>query len=516
MPAALLSVTDKSGLIPFARGLLELGYTLLSTGGTAKLLREHGLQVQDVAVYTGSPEIMDGRVKTLHPKVHGGILMDRSNPQHLVEANAHAISPIDLVVVNLYRFKEEALANNLAPEAAIEFIDIGGPTMLRAAAKNWQHCLAVVDPSDYQKVLSALRERELVPALRRQLAAKVFRATSQYDAMIGEFLTEPPTTALPEKTQLDLDKVQPLRYGENPHQNAAFYAPSHLPRSGFASAPLLQGKELSYNNILDLEAATALVSDLSNPAVVIVKHTNPCGVATGDRPQLQLYEQALACDPKSAFGGIVAFNRPLTAATAKALTGIFLECVAAPGIESEAQQILKAKPNLRVLVADFAASGAAQQPRLGWRSVQGGFLIQDVDITTTDPARWQVMTQKSPTATQSADLCFAMTVAKHVKSNAIVFVKDGLTFGIGAGQMSRIDSAHAAVAKAKECGRSLSGTVMASEAFFPFRDTVEFAASLGITAIVQPGGSLRDQESIEAANAAGIVMVFTGVRHFRH
>lgn len=516
MPAALLSVTDKTGLIPFAKGILELGYSLLSTGGTAKLLRDNGLSVQDVASHTGSPEIMDGRVKTLHPKIHGGILLDRSNPQHLAEANMHAITPIDLVVVNLYRFKEEALAKRLTPEAAIEFIDIGGPTMLRAAAKNWQHCLAVVDPADYEQVLTALRERHVAAKLRRTLAAKVFRTTSQYDAMIAEFLEDQPSTALAVDTHVTLQEVSALRYGENPHQKAALYTNSADARSGFAAAPLLQGKELSYNNILDLDAAAALVSDLPNPGVVIVKHTNPCGVATGNAAQLSLYEQALAADPKSAFGGIVACNRPLEASTAAALTKLFLECVAAPEFEPEALKILQSKPNLRVLVADFAKSGAGQQARISWRSVRGGFLLQDVDTAMVNPETWQVVTQRAPSSMQATDLCFAMTVAKHVKSNAIVFAKDGVTFGIGAGQMSRIDSAQAAVAKANECGRSLQGSVMASEAFFPFRDTVEFAARHGVTAIIQPGGSMRDQESIDAANAAGIVMVFTGVRHFRH
>lgn len=515
MPAALLSVTDKSGLVPFARGLVELGYSLLSTGGTAKLLREHGLLTTDVAEYTGSPEIMDGRVKTLHPKVHGAILHDRLNPMHLADAERHGIGAIDIVVVNLYRFRDEALDRRLTPEAAIEHIDIGGPTMLRAAAKNWQYCLAVIDPRDYGVVLAALKDGQLPANFRRQMAAKVFRTISQYDDMISKYLDPQPNADLPTPAGLLAERVQTLRYGENPHQRAALFATTS-PRVGFAAAPCLQGKELSYNNILDLDAATALVADFDRSAVAIVKHTNPCGVAAGEAALVDLYQRALACDPKSAFGGIVAFNRLVDTATARALTGVFLECVAAPGFEPEALTILKAKPNLRVLLADFAASRSPHNTYPSVRTVQGGYLVQDMDHAKVDAAAWKVVTRKHPSETQARDLVFAMTVAKHVKSNAIVFAADERTLGVGAGQMSRVDSAQTAVAKAREFGQVLVGSVLASDAFFPFADTVEFAASHGVTAIIQPGGSIRDQDSIAAADAAGIAMVFTGVRHFRH
>lgn len=518
MPAALLSVTDKTGLLSFARGLAELGYTLLSTGGTAKLLRENGLPTTDVAAYTASPEILDGRVKTLHPKVHGAILHDRSNPTHVAEVERHGIGAIDVVVVNLYRFKEEALARGLTPEAAIEHIDIGGPTMLRAAAKNWMHCLPVIDPADYDSVLAALRQGKPERGFRQRLAAKVFRSVSRYDDMIASFLEQPPAGGgdilLPEGG-LVLERVAALRYGENPHQRAALYAPSGR-RTGFAAAACLQGKELSYNNILDLDAATALASDLDSPAVVIVKHTNPCGVATGDGPLAALFQKALASDPKSAFGGIVAFNRRVDRQAAEAAVSLFLECVAAPDFDDEALSVFKAKPNLRVLRAAFAGAGAGRDKGVSVRSVRGGYLVQDADTARTESTCWQVVTKAVPTPAQTLDLAFAMTVAKHVKSNAIVFARDGISVGVGAGQMSRVDSAQIAVAKAAEAGKPLAGTVLASDAFFPFRDTVEFAARHGVAAIVQPGGSIRDQESIDAADAAGIAMVFTGVRHFRH
>jgi phosphoribosylaminoimidazolecarboxamide formyltransferase/IMP cyclohydrolase len=518
VPAALLSVTDKTGLVPFARGLAELGYTLLSTGGTAKLLRESGLSTTDVADYTASPEILDGRVKTLHPKIHGAILHDRNNPGHVAEAERQGIGAIDLVVVNLYRFKEEALARRLTPEAAIEHIDIGGPTMLRAAAKNWMHCLPVIDPADYGAVLTALRQGRPERGFRQRLAAKVFRSVSAYDDMIASFLEERPAAdgdlLLPEGG-LALERVAALRYGENPHQRAALYAPAGR-RTGFAAAACLQGKELSYNNILDLDAATALASDLASPAVVIIKHTNPCGVATGERPLGALFQQALACDPKSAFGGIVAFNRKVDRKAAEAAVGLFLECVAAPAFDDEALAVFKAKPNLRVVHAPFAASGAGGEKTLSLRSVRGGYLVQDADTALAEATSWKVVTKATPTPAQSLDLVFAMTVAKHVKSNAIVFAREGISVGVGAGQMSRVDSAQIAVAKAAEAGKPLAGAVLASDAFFPFRDTVEFAARHGVAAIVQPGGSIRDQESIEAADAAKIAMVFTGMRHFRH
>ncbi len=517
---ALLSVTDKTGLAAFGKGLEQLGLTLLSTGGTAKLLRENGVAVSDVAEYTGSPEILDGRVKTLHPKVHGGILFDRSNPDHASQTSRAGIAAIDIVVVNLYRFKEEAVAKRLSAEEAIEHIDIGGPTMIRAAAKNWQYVLPVIDPSDYPAVLEALRQGGPTRAFRKQLAAKAFAAVSEYDRMIAEFLGEEAGdfAAFPSDWELRLRKVQDLRYGENPHQKAALYAPSAA-GEGFASLEILSGKELSYNNILDLDAATALAAEFDAPAVAIIKHTNPCGCATGNEGDLgAIFKRALACDPKSAFGGIVALNRKVDKAAAEAITSIFTECVAAPDFSDDALAVLKQKPNLRVLKASYARRSqvAAAPAALTVRSVQGAFLVQDLDSGSFNAEAWKAVTRKVPSAGELADLRFAMMVAKHVKSNAIVFAKDGATVGIGAGQMSRIDSANIAVAKAKDEGREIRGSVMASDAFFPFRDTVDFAAKQGVTAVVQPGGSKRDQDSVDAANEQGVAMVLTGERHFRH
>ncbi len=516
---ALLSVTDKTGLVPFARGLVELGFDLLSTGGTAKLLREHGMPVTDVADFTGSPEILGGRVKTLHPKVHGGILFDRERSEHVAESAKHGIKAIDLVVVNLYQFAAEAIAKGLPLEDAIEHIDIGGPTMLRAAAKNWRFTLPVIDPADYDAVLAALANGEVKKELRLQLAVKTFATISAYDHSIADYLGNSgvskeaaPKTDLP----VNLKLRQPLRYGENPHQAAGLYADASLPAVGFAAVELLGGKELSYNNILDLDAATALAAEFADPACVIIKHTNPCGCATSATAELaEIFRRALACDPKSAFGGIIALNRPVDAATATAVTSLFTECVAAPDFSPEALEILRQKPNLRILRAAFARHGHRSN-RDQLRSVYGAVLVQSEDTGSFDTAKWQPMTASKPNAATLADLKFAMIVAKHVKSNAIVFAKDGVTVAIGAGQMSRIDSANIAVAKAEAEGRSVKGSVLASDAFFPFSDTVEFAASQGVAAIVQPGGSKRDQDSVDAANKHGIAMVFTGERHFRH
>jgi len=529
---ALLSVTDKSGLVPFARGLVALGYELLSTGGTAKLLREHDVPVADVATYTGSPEILDGRVKTLHPKIHGGILYDRAQAAHVDEAAAHGIRPIDLVVVNLYRFAAEAVAKQLSREAAIEHIDIGGPTMLRAAAKNWLHATPLLDPSDYPEVLRALQSGGLSRPLRQRLAAKTFAAISAYDQQIAAYLSEAAADSAPASLgaslPLELRKVQDLRYGENPHQMAGLYVDSAKAPSGLGHIQLLSGKELSYNNILDLDAATALVREFTAPAVVIVKHTNPCGVAVGvDGDMASVFKAALACDPKSAFGGIIALNRPVDEAAALAITALFTECVAAPEFSAEALAIFQKKPNLRVLQAPYAAPSGTQQTKnsqptslgaadLHLRSVRGAFLVQEADAGHFDAAAWTTVTKVAPTASQRLDLELAMIIAKHVKSNAIVFVKDGVSVAIGAGQMSRVDAANTAVAKAAEQGRSIKGSVMSSDAFFPFRDTVDFAAAQGVAAIVQPGGSKRDGESIAAADAHGIAMMITGERHFRH
>lgn len=520
---ALLSVTDKTGLVPFAQGLVELGFELLSTGGTAKLLRDNGVPVMDVAVYTGSPEIMDGRVKTLHPKIHGGILFDRAQPHHAAEAATHGIRPIDLVVVNLYRFAEAAVAKQLSCAEAIEHIDIGGPTMLRAAAKNWLYATPVLDPADYLPVLQALKAGGLNRALRQSLAAKTFAAIAGYDQQIAAYLSVPAAAAglgeLGEALPLQLHKVQNLRYGENPHQKAGLYADAAKPASGLGQIQLLSGKELSYNNILDLDAATALVREFSTPAVVIVKHTNPCGVALGAEGDIAaVFQQALACDPKSAFGGIIALNRPVDRAAAEAITALFTECVAAPEFTAEALAIFKLKPNLRVLLAPYAAPSAPGElvEGLHVRSVRGAFLVQMPDTGNFDASTWQTVTKVAPTPSQRRDLELAMIIAKHVKSNAIVFVRDGVSVAIGAGQMSRIDAANTAVAKAREEGRTIKGSVMSSDAFFPFRDTVDFAAAHGVVAVVQPGGSKRDGESVAAADAHGMAMLVTGERHFRH
>jgi phosphoribosylaminoimidazolecarboxamide formyltransferase/IMP cyclohydrolase len=516
-PLALLSVTDKTGLVPFARALSELGYKLLSTGGTAKLLREQGVPVTDVAEFTGSPEILGGRVKTLHPQIHGGILVDRDRPEQMAEAAKHGIKPIDLVVVNLYQFVSEAVAKGLDLEFAIEYIDIGGPTMLRAAAKNWRHTLPVMDPNDYDEVLTALSRRDVSRSLRLRLAVKTFASISSYDQTIAGYLggadgSTTPASAL----TLNLRQVQGLRYGENPHQSAGLFADTSVPAVGFAKVELLGGKELSYNNILDLDAAAALAAEFEQPAVVIVKHTNPCGCATDVSGNMaEIFRKALACDPKSAFGGIVALNRTVDAAAATAITSIFTECVAAPEFSPEALAIFKQKPNLRILKASFARLG--QRPlRQHLRSVHGALLVQSEDGGSFAAESWKAVTKKAPDKATLSDLEFAMIVAKHVKSNAIVFVRDGVTVAIGAGQMSRIDAANIAVAKAASEGRDVKGSVLASDAFFPFGDTVEFAASHGVKAIVQPGGSKRDQDSIDAADLHNIAMVFTGERHFRH
>ena len=516
-PIALLSVTDKTGLVPFARGLSELGFKLLSTGGTAKLLREQGVPVTDVAEFTGSPEILGGRVKTLHPQIHGGILVDRDRPEQIAEAAKHGIKPIDLVVVNLYQFVSEAVAKGLDLESAIEHIDIGGPTMLRAAAKNWRHTLPVMDPHDYDEVLTALSRRDVSRSLRLRLAVKTFASISTYDQTIASYLGGAGVSTTPaDALTFNLRQVQSLRYGENPHQSAGLFADTAVPAVGFAKVELLGGKELSYNNILDLDAATALAAEFEQPAVVIVKHTNPCGCATDASGNMaEIFRKALACDPKSAFGGIIALNRTVDAAAATAITSIFTECVAAPDFSPEALAIFKQKPNLRILRAPFARLG--QRPlRQHVRSVHGAMLVQSEDGGSFAADAWKAVTKKAPDKSTLNDLQFAMIVAKHVKSNAIVFVRDGVTVAIGAGQMSRIDAANIAVAKAASEGRDVKGSVLASDAFFPFGDTVEFAASHGVKAIVQPGGSKRDQDSIDAADLHNIAMVFTGERHFRH
>ena len=519
-PMALISVTDKSGIVDFAKNLVANGYRILSTGGSAKVLRDGGVAVRDVAEYTKSPEIMNGRVKTLHPLVHGGILMDRDNPSHVNDAKAQGIEAIDLVVVNLYDFKENAAKEKLSLEKAIEYIDIGGPTMLRAAAKNYVHTAPVIDPSDYDAIIADIKEHgDISKALRVKLAGKTFAMISSYDAMIASYFQNEDASEDETKEfadSLSLSLVQGLRYGENPHQKAGFYTQKGQP-SGLQDAKVLQGKELSYNNILDVDAATAIVRDFpQKSAVAIIKHTNPCGVAVSStKPVVELFATALKCDPKSAFGGIVAVNRAIDAEAAEAMTSLFLECIAAPHFTDEAKAIFAKKKNLRLLEVSFLKDNF-QDETMTVRSVQGGYLVQSKDNALCDSESWQVPTNKKPSDPMVEDLIFAEIVCKHVKSNAIVFAKGEATVAVGAGQMSRIDSATFAANKAKEMDLSVEDSVMASDAFFPFRDTVDLAASFKVAGIIQPGGSIRDDESIKAADENGIAMVFTGTRHFKH
>src|SRR5579875_1642738 len=500
---ALLSVSDKSGLVPFAAALAARGVVLLSTGGTARALAAAGLPVTEVAAVTGFPELLDGRVKTLHPAIHAGLLAQRERAEHRAALAAHGIAPIDLLVCNLYPFAA-TLAAGAGREACLENIDIGGPALIRAAAKNHQDVAVVIDPADYQKILAELAAHDgaLTLATRRALAAKAFAATAAYDAAIAAWMAREEGVAFPETLVVAARLAARPRYGENPHQEAAFYRAGEA-RPGVASARQLQGKELSYNNYADADAAFELVAEFARPAVAIVKHANPCGVALGAAPCVA-WEKALACDPVSAFGGVVALNRPLDAATAAAIARIFVEVVIAPAVDEEAAAVLAAKPGLRLLVA-------------------GGLLVQQRDARLCRREELRTVTRRAPSEAEIADLLFAEAVAKHVKSNAIVFARDGATVGIGAGQMSRVDSVVIAAQKAAQAGRAAglaapptAGSVVASDAFFPFADGVEAAIAAGATAILQPGGSRRDAEIIAAADKAGVAMVFTGTRHFRH
>jgi phosphoribosylaminoimidazolecarboxamide formyltransferase/IMP cyclohydrolase len=515
---ALISVSDKSGIIDFARALSEHGIALISTGGTARTLMDAGVPVVEVSDYTGFPEMMDGRVKTLQPKIHGGILALRDNAEHRAAMAAHAIPPIDLVVVNLYPF--EATVAKAAPFAAcIENIDIGGPALIRAAAKNHAFVTVVVDPADYAGVLAEIVETGGTSAtLRRRLAAKAFARTAAYDAAIADWFAGVEGTAFPERLTIAGTLKQRLRYGENPRQSAAFYTTAEA-RPGVATAQQLQGKELSYNNLNDTDAAFELVAEFAEPAVAIIKHANPCGVAIGASLS-EAYAKAFACDPVSAFGGIVAVNRPLDAATASEIAKIFVEVIIAPEVTADAMAVLAAKKALRLLRA-----GGLPDPRAAGRvfkSLAGGLLVQSRDDCVLG-AELKVVTRRAPSNAEMQDLSFAMTVCKHVKSNAIVFVKDGATVGIGAGQMSRVDAARIAVMKAEDArlaaGETASrtkGAVVASDAFFPFADGLIVCAEAGATAAIQPGGSLRDGEVIAAADERGLAMVFSGERHFRH
>ena len=515
---ALLSVSDKSGLVDFARALAEHGAELISTGGTARALRDSGLTVTDVSAVTGFAEILDGRVKTLAPQIHGGILARRDRADHLADLARHGIAPIDLVAVTLYPFEETVRAR--APYAdCIEQIDIGGPAMIRAAAKNHDSVAIATDPSQY-----ALIEEELVQhggitlATRRQLAAEAFARTASYDAAIASWFAGEEGDPFPPRLVLAGVRAQRLRYGENPHQQAAFYVTDACP--GAATAEQVQGKELSYNNIADTDAAYECVAEFDDPAIVIVKHANPCGVAVA--PTLaEAWDKALRCDPVSAFGGIVAANRTLDRAVAERIASIFTEVVIAPDATEDAKAVFAAKKNLRLLLAGGVPDPAAQG--LVVRTVRGGFLAQTRDAARIDRASLRVVTKRAPTERELVDLIFAFRVAKHVKSNAIVYAKDGATVGIGAGQMSRVDAARIAAWKAAEVAKSAGrgeslahGSVVASDAFFPFADGLIAAAEAGATAVIQPGGSVRDAEVIAAADERGLAMVFTGTRHFRH
>jgi phosphoribosylaminoimidazolecarboxamide formyltransferase/IMP cyclohydrolase len=514
---ALVSVSDKTGLGEFGLGLAQLKVRILSTGGTAKLLAEYGVPVTEVAEYTGFPEMLDGRVKTLHPRLYGGILARRDSPAHMAAIGSAGIEPIDLVVVNLYPFAQTVSRPGCTLEEAIENIDIGGPSMLRAAAKNHAGVAVVTDPSDYPRVLSEIREHEgeVSDATRFELAKKAFAHSAAYDAAIAEYLAglagggKP--SSFPERLTLQFEKIQELRYGENPHQSAAFYRdPKPLP-GGIASFVQLQGKELSYNNIADADAAWECVKSFDEPACVIVKHANPCGAAIGTSLR-EVYEHAYAADPTSAFGGIVAFNRPLDARGAEAASKQFAEVLIAPEFDPEARRIFAAKANVRLLSVKLArAANAYDLKRVG-----GGLLVQSPDDRIVQLPELRVVTRVQPAPEQLADLLFAWRVAKYVKSNAIVFCARGRTLGVGAGQMSRIDSVRIAAAKAQNAGLALAGSVAASDAFFPFRDGVDAIAAAGARAVIQPGGSVRDEEVISAADEHGLVMAFTGTRHFKH
>ena len=517
---ALVSVSDKTGLLELAACLARHGVEILSTGGTAKALREAGHRVVEVGEHTGFPEIMDGRVKTLHPRIHGGLLARRDDAAHVAAMQAHGIAPIDLLVVNLYPF-EATIARGADFATAIENIDIGGPAMIRAAAKNHDSVAVVVEAADYGALVAEMDANggATTATLRRRLAAAAYARTGAYDAAISRWFAAQNGDAWPARLVLAGERREVLRYGENPHQSAAFYAGGPA-RPGVATARQLQGKELSYNNYNDTDAAFEAVAEFAEPACVVVKHANPCGVARGATP-LEAYLKALACDPVSAFGGIVALNRPLDDATASEIAKLFVEVIVAPEATAGAQAIIAAKKNLRLLVTGGVPDPAA--PGLSVRTLAGGYLVQDRDAGRVARADLRVVTKRAPDARELDDLLFAFAVAKHVKSNAIVYARDGATVGIGAGQMSRIDSSRIAAWKAAEGARAAGearsraiGSVVASDAFFPFADGLVAAAEAGVTAVIQPGGSIRDDEVIAAADEAGVAMAFTGVRVFRH
>lgn len=507
---ALLSVSDKSGLIPFATQLAQHGYELVSTGGTARVLRENGLTVLDVSDLTGFPEMLDGRVKTLHPAVHGGLLARRDVPEHMAAIAHHHIGTIDLVVVNLYPFRETAAREGVHPDDVIEHIDIGGPSMLRSAAKNFESVWVLVDPSDYAKVLEVIGSGGDDPALRTLLAEKVYAHTSSYDAAIAQWFAAQRGEPFPDRYPLAFEKQQALRYGENPQQRAAFYV--ERPGAGLGGLKQLGGKELSFNNLLDLEGAMLAIEPFGDqPACAIIKHTTPCGLATGS-DALDAYKKALACDPISAFGSVIAFSVQVDVVAAEAISSLFVECIVAPSFADETVETLVRKKNLRVL------AGRAVWPAGGmdYKRVRGGLLVQDRAPVPEVPELWNAVTKRQPTRDEQRDLTFAWRAVASVKSNAIVLVRDGATIGIGAGQMSRVDASFLAVHKATSLGHTTAGSSLGSDAFFPFRDGIDQAAAAGVTAIVQPGGSVRDAEVIAAADEHNIAMIFTGKRLFRH
>jgi phosphoribosylaminoimidazolecarboxamide formyltransferase/IMP cyclohydrolase len=516
MPRALLSVSDKTGIIELARALADLEWELLSTGGTAALLREAGLPVRDVADVTGHPEMMDGRVKTLHPAVHAGILARRDRADDMKALEQHGYGPVDMVVVNLYPFHEAVAAGSALP-AAMEKVDVGGPTMLRAAAKNHASVAVVVDPGDYGRVVTAVRGGGDAAELRRELAMKVFAHTARYDAAIAEYFARfhAPGAVLPERMSLDLTRVQPLRYGENPDQPASFYAEPAPPAGSLPQLRQLHGKELSFNNLLDVDAAVMAVSafaDYGAAACVIIKHTTPCGLAVAANTETA-YRHALACDPVSAFGGIVALDTTIDTATAQALAETFFEIIVAPAFDSSALEVLTRKKNLRLIQLPVTPASADE---LDFKRVRGGFLVQQRMSMRFDESEWRIVTKRQPDSREMDDLRFAWRACASVKSNAIVLARDGRTLGIGAGQMSRVDSSRIAVLKAADQNADTAGAALASDAFFPFRDGIDAAAAAGAACIVQPGGSVRDDEVIAAADEHGMAMVFTGRRVFRH
>jgi len=518
---ALISVFDKTGIVDFANKLAALRIEILSTGGTAKLLREAGVTVRDVSEFTGWPEMLGGRVKTLHPKVHGGLLFRRNLPEDQKQAAEHGIAPIDLVVVNLYPFEATAAKKDLTAEELIENIDIGGPAMLRSAAKNFESVTVITDPADYDRVARELKaSQETSLATRLHLARKVFATTSRYDGRITTELERLSASAsqialrerpiLPERLHLALRRHQELRYGENPHQAAALYIPAGRPPEGLAAAEQLQGKELSYNNFVDLEAARSLAAEFHRPAAVIIKHNNPCGTAEQETLR-DAYLKALAGDPISAFGGVLAFNCEVDAATAEEVAKLFVECIVAPSFDEKAKSVFAAKKNLRLL--ELPPGGLEPERELQLKRILGGVLVQQPDLAEINDSDLRTVTKRVPSPDEMRTMRFAWKVCKHVKSNAIVFARDGATLGVGAGQMSRVDSVKIAVMKAQS---PLQGSVVASDAFFPFPDGVEEAAKAGATAVIQPGGSVRDNDVIAAADRLGLAMVFTGMRHFLH